>query len=116
MDLVIVRVHILIVVLVIFVHALGAILAHATNDALLDFGPLAADVGWLVVIARTGGGGDRVGVHFEDFVVFFVFPIGTAKLEQGLSVGDLSLGPAEQFVGDIVLIANVATLLLLIAQ
>lgn len=57
---------------------LGAILAHAAHDAFLDFGPLAADVGWLVVVARTGGGCDRVGVHFENFVVFFVFPVGTA--------------------------------------
>merc|ERR1712021_259908 len=94
--LVIVRVHILIVVLVILVLALGAVLAHAADNALLDLGPLAADVGWLVVVARTRG--DRVGVHFKDFFVFFVLPVGTAELEQALSVSDLGLGPAEQLV------------------
>ena len=58
--------------------ALGAVLAHAANNALFDLGPLAADVGWLVVVARTRGRGDRVGVHFKDFFVFFVLPVGTA--------------------------------------
>merc|ERR1711935_187644 len=96
--LVIVRVHILIIVLVILVLALGAVLAHAANNALLDLGPLAADVGWLVVVARTRGRGDRVGEHFKDFFVFFVLPVGTAELEQALSVGDLGLGPAQKLV------------------
>jgi len=80
------------------VLTLGAILAHAAHDALLDFGPLATDVGWLVVVARTGGGCDRVRVHFEHFVVFFVLPVGTAKLEKSLSVGNLGLGPAQELV------------------
>ena len=70
-------------------------------------------------------------MHLEYFVVFLVLPVGAAKmvvlaqkyklgkmnlreLEESLSVSDLSLGPAEELVGDVVLVTDVTALFLLV--
>jgi len=96
--------------------ALGLVLAHATHNGVLDLGPLATDVAGLVVVASARGRGDGEGVHLEDLVVLRVLPVGASELEQGLSLADLGLGPAQQLVRHVVLGADVATLFLLIAQ
>ena len=54
-DLIVIRVHVLIVVLVIFMLTLWTILADTSDNGLLDLGPLATDVGGFVVVASTGG-------------------------------------------------------------
>lgn len=55
-------------------------------------------------------------MHLEYFVVFLVIPVGAGELEESLSVSDLSLGPAEELVGDVVLVANVTALFLLVTE
>jgi len=95
---------------------LGLVLAHATDNRVLDLGPLATDVAGFVVVTGACGRGDGEGVHLEDLVVLLVFPVGASELEQGLAIVDLGLGPAQQLVRDVVLGADVAALLLLIAQ
>ena len=131
MNLVVVGVHVLVVVLVVVVVTLGAVSADASHDGLLDLGPLATDVAWLVVVASASSRGDWVWVHFECFAIFLVGPVGATErclvmvrnsqkysreIESDLTVVDLGLLPAEEFVGDVVLLADVLALLLLVAE
>lgn len=54
-DLVVVCVHIVIEVLVIQWYIWIFVSSDTSDDALLDLGPFAANIGWLVVVARTNG-------------------------------------------------------------
>lgn len=95
---------------------LWLVLANASDNGVLDLGPLATDVAWFVVVTGARGRGDGEGVHLEDLVILLVLPVGTGELEQGLAIVDLGLGPAQQLVRDVVLGADVTTFLLLITQ
>ena len=55
---------------------LWTILADTSDNGLLDLGPLATDVGGLVVVASAGGLGHWVWVHLEHFTVLLVGPVG----------------------------------------
>jgi len=95
---------------------LWTILADTSDNGFLDLGPFATDVGWFVVVASTGGCCNWVWMHLKYFVVFLVLPVSTGELEESLSVSDLSLGPAEELVRNVVLVTDVTALFFLITE
>lgn len=94
--------------------SLGAILSHTSDDAVLDLGPLASDIWRLVVVTGACWCGDWVRDHIEHLVVFHF--LAALVCEGCGSLVGLGLGPAEEDVGEVVLILWAATSLFLLAE
>jgi hypothetical protein len=101
-HLIIVLVHIFIVDIIGL--SFWSISSDTSDNRLLDFTPLASDIGWFVVVASACCALGWVWSHFENFSIFWIFPVLAIEVVLDLSWIVSCFGPLEELVCDIVLI------------